>query len=376
MNYGNRVLLLAVIILFISCSKSEKKEVKNDLTGIFSENYEGYVHSSRSVKKLKLKKIGMVKGYLDSTDTFIYCDMSLGVINTADSILYCFSKQTNSFYRFKVEDLLTDLSKPALIKQKMKGQGPNDILYPFSMVYDQGSRKLYISDLLARCIYEYDEDFNEISRIALQFRPAKISLTDNKIFVENYDGGAKSGFSVCKIDISSKKIENILKCDESKDFNLDFKYKTTLSISSIDSNSFFVTNNYSYNIFKINDSSITKVFCAPKLKRFKLPEPKIVDDPKYGRYISGIISYINIYWSHKYKRLFTLSTFGSKKLSRKNNLYSYITIYDILGNSLCEHKLNEFIYQETACLQYDENNSILYFFTGAGISKFFVYDSL
>ncbi|NOR46053.1 MAG: hypothetical protein GQ534_10760 [Candidatus Delongbacteria bacterium] len=358
-----------LLIFFIFACKNEISKKNIEMNNVYDNKFHSIVYTNYSDSIIYLKKINEINGFIDVDNYYYDMQISTGTIDNRDSILYCYSKNSNSFYKCKIN--FSNILKPVLVTKKNIGQGPNDINYPFSMVYDKHTNIIYISDLLSRCIYFYNTNFDEIDRIQLEFRPSKLSLYRNKLSVVNYDGALNSGYGGVEINLNNKNLTEIftLTATLSNTLNIEFDINSVLMLSLLDSNTYFVGNNFSYEIYKVSNENknIIKAFSTPNLKKGKLPKPKLLEDER-GRYIQALVPYRDFSISNNL--LFTLSTYGSTKLARDNNLYSFISIYDLNGQYLCEFKLLNPIYKETACLSYDSNNKILYFFNGANIIKY------
>jgi len=238
---------------------------------------------------------------------------------------------------------------------------------PIDIVYSKDNHLLYVADMMAYSIYIYDTNFEEIDRIKLPIRPYKLSLNKNILNISPYDYNGK--YCKLRIDLNTKIIEADI-YTSNKESDLAKAKQNTMLFSMIDENSFFAIKQYpSFNIFKIENDSIRKIFCDPVLFKKKLPYPelKIFDNEKKHWTISP---YIDIKYNQIDKLLFTLTTVGWPQLQREYNLKQYIVIYDSEGVSLCRFELPNQKATERSKLNYDSNTKILYCIYDSYIIKY------
>ncbi|MCK4654759.1 MAG: hypothetical protein KAU01_09975 [Candidatus Cloacimonetes bacterium] len=263
----------------------------------------------------------------------------------------------------------TNDTRPLKIIQKSKGKGPNDLVFPIDILYDDIRDRLYVADLNNYNIYIYDNEFNEIKRIKLEFRPYRLFLSLNYLYITPYDSAID--FCVGRIDLNSDAlIDGIF--EPSKRGNLlEKKARNKLFTVNIDENEnkFFVTCNYpDFTIYSINSENIEKAFCNPALIKKKLPKPKFImfeNDKK----VWGISAFSDLEYSSSMNLLFTLTTLGWTELAERKSLNRYICIFDEEGNTLCEHKILPYNSGEDSIV-FDEKNFVIYYATYRSIWKF------
>lgn len=334
------------------------------------------------------------KNIFDSYKGKVYCNsedsIQLELIEKIDSYqtesgseefspkIVTLSKKNNQliiFDQFEYQIIVFDLdsftinAKPIKIIRKSKGKGPNDLVQPIDIIYDDIRDRLYIADQNNFRIYIYDNEFNEVKRIKLEVRPYRLFLSSDYLYITPYDSGIE--FCIGRIDLNTDELIDGLFEPSKKGSLLEKNARNKLFLVKIDSNEnkFFVTKNYpDFSIYSVNSGNIEKTFCNPALHKKKLPKPEFVireNDKK----VWGISAFSDLEYSPAMKLLFTLSTLGWTELAEKKGLNRYICIFDEEGNTLCEHKILPYDSGEDSIV-FDEKNLIIYYATYNSIWKF------
>lgn len=330
------------------------------------DSYKGKVYSnSKKTYKLELiEKIGSYQTESGSEEM----TTRIATLSRKNEQLIILDKYE---YQFIIFDLntFTNNTKPLKIIRKAKGKGPNEMIFPIDIIYDDFRDRLYIADLNNFRIYIYDNEYNEIKRIKLDFRPYRMFLSENFLYLNHYDSPTE--YCIERIDLnSSEQIEGLFKPSGKGDFlEEEARNKFFIANSNEEENKFFIGRNHpNFTIYEVNSGKIQKAFCNPLLNKKKLPKPEyfIFENDKK---VKGIYSFSNWEYSHSQKLLFTLTTLGWYELVEKKGLDRYICIFDEAGNTLCEHKILPYGGEENNII-FDEKNSVIYYATYGNIWKF------
>ncbi|MCD4818795.1 MAG: hypothetical protein K8S23_08900 [Candidatus Cloacimonetes bacterium] len=356
MKRERKKILLFIFAIFILCTVSAEN--------IF-DSYKGKVYCN-SKKSIQLELIEKIDSYQSESGTEEFSPKIVTLSSKNNQIIF-FNRFDHKIIVFNL-DTFTNESKPLKIIQKTKGKGPNELIYPIDLFYDDNRDRLYIADLKNFCIYIYDNEFNEIKRIKLDFRPYRLFLSLNYLNITLYD--STIDFCTQRIDLNYDKLIDGLFEPSKKGSLLEKKYRNMLfTINTNEKESkFFVTRNYpDFTIYSIKSGNIEKAFCNTALLKKKLPKPKykIIENDKKTW---GIMAFSDLAYSPSKKLLFTLTTHGWAELAEKKGLNRYICIFDENGNTLCEYKILPYNGAEDSLI-FDEKNLIIYYATYDSIWK-------
>ncbi len=354
----NKLFCFVFLWLLISCNRS----FKNDFY--------------KAEQKIPFVKVinSIHLALIDSISTFKYKDKEYDIaplcatINYRENKFIYIDRYLKSIISFELDDFSNNQKCISFIN-KNNGKGPNEFIYPNDIIYNKEKNIYYVSDLLNYKIYIYDSFFQEKDRIKLPFRPAKIVCSKKYLYITPYDLPYED--IPYRIDIKSKtKQKGIFHISNiGNNFEKLMRNKIYIAPFNNTENTFFVVKNYpNFNIYKIVNKKIIKIFCSPDLKGKKLPKPTLIyknNDKK----IWGLSAFADIIFDSNDKLLFTLTTVGWKELAQKLKIHRYILIFDDNGNTLCEYKISPYEGGENS-ICYDSKNKILYYISSHYIKKF------
>ena len=348
------LLLFFFSVFFTLCSNAGTKE---NLFDRADKKKEVYVNNSK--KTIILEKVDEIAYYKNTAGNITDYTPLIGSINYKDSLIYIFDKYDYTIYQFDLNSFgnNSEYVKKTIIK---KGKGPNEFIDPIDMQFDNKRKLIYIADSNNYCIYVYDTQILEIKRIRLNHRPYRLFVSDKYLYVNNY---APSIIAPCisKIDLETYRIEEGLFTPSKKGNWLEQDLLNGVFIEEIDEEKglFVATRTYpTFNLYFCNEHEILKTFCSPYLAKIKkFPKPKIVyDDGNRCQY--SLVAYDDIFFAGDSGLIYTISTTG--KAAYDLNIDSYISIYDLEGNTLCEQKVPPSSSETSIVI--DEENDFLYYF--------------
>lgn len=355
MNSRKIIIFILIIFSFFSI-KAEN---------IF-DSYKEKVYCN-SKDSMQLELIEKIDSYLSESGSEEFSP-KIVTLSPKNNQLIIFDKFEYKIIIFDLNSFTND-TRPLKIIQKSKGKGPNDLVLPIDILYDDNRDRLYIADLNNYNICIYDNEFNEIKRIKLEFRPYRLFLSLNYLYITPYCSAID--FCVGRIELNSDElIEGLFEPSKKGSFLEENKQNTLFTVNiNENENKFFVTRNYpDFTIYSINSEKIEKAFCNPALINKKLPKPEFImfeNDKK----VWGICAFSDLEYSPSMNLLFTLTTLGWTELAKKKGLNRYICIFDEEGNTLCEHKILPYNSGEDSIV-FDEKNLIIYYATYNSIWKF------
>jgi len=325
----------------------------------------------------KLKPYAKIKDILNMTMTdSIHYFMKDGektelsplctVINNNNNTINIIDRYLFAIISFKLDDF-TNGSKPVFYVQKDKGKGPNDFSHPYCIVYDEKRDLYYISDMLNYSIYIYDTDFYEIDRFQIPFRPSKIVIYSNELFITSYDSPYNE-FVLYTIDLDSYKANGLFALSK-LGTQFEAQLRNQIMVAPLAKNHNFVTKNYpNFNIYELKDDTILLTFTSPSLKGHKLPKPEMIIRDN-DRRVWGLSAFTDLIYDDKTNLLFVLTIRGWEELAEKLCIDRFILIFDQAGNCLAEYKFPNYGGGENS-LCFDSKNEILYYIGFDHIKKF------
>lgn len=354
-------LSLAFFLIFTTnCSDKSNQN-------LFDIADKGRVYVNKSERNVTMKLLEEISEYTDADNNICPFTPRAGSICYKDSTIYVLVRYELSIIVFKLAEF-TNGSKYIKYTQKVKGKAPNEFNTPFDIVYDNKRDLIYIADLNNFCINFYNKDLHEIDRVMLEIRPYKISISDDYLYITNYQYTI-SDYCVDRIDLNTRELVKGLFLVSNKGSQLEKNTKNAVHILSIKDKTplYVAARQYpKFNLYFCNEDGVLKTFSSPSLYKKKVPKPKMIK-VRGDRKIWGLNTFVSL--DNSQNLIFALTTNGWGELAESKELERYILIFDKDGNTLCEHKIIPYEGGENN-ICFDEKNNILYYFSPTGIKKY------
>ncbi len=356
-----KVLFIGIILLLLFSCTGKKGNILEE-----AENHKPYVKKN---EKYNLVLIDTISYYFKNKEKLDISPVA-AVVNQKKNIISILDRYQRAIVSFDADNFSNGVNCISFI-QKNKGKGPDEFNMPNDIVYDEKRDLYYISDLQNFCVYVENSDFKEVQRIKLPFRPFRISISKNYLFVTPYFSLPQEDYIISGFNLNTLKFDKGLFKPIDKGTNLEKSVRNNILIAPVYSanKDYFVVKGYpNFNIYHIVDGKIVKTFTSPAFKKKILPKPKFIyrnNDKK----IWGLNAFCDLIFDEKTELLFALTTNGWKELAEKEKIGRYILVFDKNGNTLCQYQITPYEGGENS-LCFDSQNMILYYLGGSSIRKF------